>query len=369
MEFLNHLLSLSLDAAPYLLLGLVIAGLIKAFLPESWVRQQLAGKGSVPVAKAALLGAPMPLCSCSVIPVALGIRRNGASKGSTVSFLISTPETGVDSISLTYAMMGPVMAIVRPVAAVLTALSAGIWVNKTESEQTVASSSTSSHGHSHHSSNTSCCASKTEAKEPPTSSCCSPKNASGRTQSKTHKALSGIQYAFGQLFDDILLWLAVGLLIAAAVQTFVPTEWLATWGSGWVAKGIMLVIGIPMYICASASTPIAAGLMLAGVSPGTVLVFLLAGPATNVSTIAVLRNELGNSVMWKYIITVMLGALLSGVLLDSMLADGALDLVEQQHAHAALLPMWLSTLSLGILLLSTIKPIRTAVFASLEHTK
>lgn len=414
MSFFNHLLDLSLDAAPYLLLGLILAGLIKAWLPETWVRKQLNGKGTLPVVKAALLGAPMPLCSCSVIPVALGIRRSGASKGATTSFLISTPETGVDSISLTYAMMGPVMAIVRPVAAVLTALTAGLWVNREkerqatsdklkESDNTNSCCSTKpkkvekSYGggeqqgatdkQQENEKSTSCCSSKQsekieksccggkrqatsdklQAKET-TTSCCSSDSSSQAELAEPGsrlKALRGISYAFGRLFEDILLWLAAGLLVAAAVQTFVPAEWLAQWGSGWLAKFLMLAIGIPMYICASASTPMAAGLMLAGVSPGTVLVFLLAGPATNFSTMAILRNELGTSVMVKYITTVMLGALAAGVLFDALLMGTGVDLVEQHHHHAEMLPLWLSGSCLAILLLATIKPLRQAFFSKL----
>lgn len=432
MSFFNYLLELSLDAAPYLLLGLVLAGLIKAWLPEAWVKKQLSGKGPIPVLKAALLGAPMPLCSCSVIPVALGIRRGGASKGATTSFLISTPETGVDSISLTYAMMGPVMAVVRPVAAVLTALSAGLWVNAASSKSCCASSSSDERSEhcgsakepeakgsccSSKEVNESCCTSPKEAppkatsccssqkveaiekqsarsccgaQEPepvePATSCCGSKNKAApkasscssvtppdssccasevKPSSSMNQAVNGISYAFGRLYEDILAWLAVGLLIAAAVQTFVPSEWLAQWGSGWLAKFIMLGVGIPMYICASASTPMAAGLMLAGVSPGTVLVFLLAGPATNVSTMAILRNEMGLQVMVKYILTVMLGALLAGVLFDALLMGSSLDLVAQHHHHAEMLPLWLSASSLAILLLATITPLRQAFFRRL----
>lgn len=415
MTFFNHLIDLSLEAAPYLLFGLIIAGLIKAWLPESWVRQQLSGKGSKPIVKAALLGAPMPLCSCSVIPVALGIRRNGASKGSTVSFLVSTPETGVDSISLTYAMMGPLMAIVRPVAAIATALTAGLWVNATESEQTsndaIDSAAKSSCCNSKKQSSTSskccgsekaetlpeptasCCSSKPEVSEAkvatesasccssqpkaePSTSCCSsnqeaekpaPTSCCASTKpSQQRPVLDGIQFAFGKLYQDIVWWLLAGMLIAAAVQTFVPTEWLASWGSGWTAKLIMLVIGIPMYICASASTPIAAGLMLAGVSPGTVLVFLLAGPATNMSTIAVLRNELGQRIMFKYIITVMALALAAGVLLDMLLTQQQL-VINQQHHHADMLPLWFSSLCLALLVAAAITPLRDKFFGLFQR--
>ncbi|MBD1389178.1 SO_0444 family Cu/Zn efflux transporter [Neiella sp. HB171785] len=368
MTFFNHLIDLSLEAAPYLLFGLIIAGLIKAWLPESWVKRQLSGSGSKPIVKAALLGAPMPLCSCSVIPVALGIRRSGASKGSTVSFLVSTPETGVDSISLTYAMMGPFMAIVRPVAAIATALTAGLWVNASDSENSQQKPAAASIDEV----TTSCCSKSAPAK-PATSSCCSSKQPAATTTSsccdsksndkaaKESSVITGIQFAFGKLYQDIAWWLLAGLVIAAAVQTFVPTEWLASWGSGWIAKFIMLVIGIPMYICASASTPIAAGLMLAGVSPGTVLVFLLAGPATNMSTIAVLRNELGQNIMIKYIVSVMAMALLSGVALDLLIDQHHIE-IANGHQHSDWMPLWLSVSSLIILIAAAFKPIRDWAF-------
>ncbi|GGA72439.1 hypothetical protein GCM10011369_12770 [Neiella marina] len=385
MTFFNHLIDLSLEAAPYLLFGLIIAGLIKAWLPESWVKRQLSGSGSKPVVKAALLGAPMPLCSCSVIPVALGIRRSGASKGSTVSFLVSTPETGVDSISLTYAMMGPFMAIVRPIAAIATALTAGLWVNASERSSSTSCQDSKSAGQASTSccskpekvepQTTSCCSSKTpqdtadsccapKPKSPPVSSCCETK--SNAKASQGADVIAGVQFAFGKLYQDIVWWLLAGLIVAAAVQTFVPTEWLASWGSGWVAKFVMLVIGIPMYICASASTPIAAGLMLAGVSPGTVLVFLLAGPATNMSTIAVLRNELGLSIMIKYIVSVMAMALLSGVALDLLLEQQQV-LIADGHQHTDWIPLWLSASTLAILVAAAIKPIRDWAFGLINR--
>jgi len=349
MIFLQNLLELCLEAAPWLVLGLVIGGLIKALVPTSFLNKHLSGNGIVSITKAAVFGAPLPLCSCGVIPAALGLRRAGASKPATISFLVSTPETGVDSVTISYALLGPFMAVVRPIAAIISAITAGLLVGKSEE---VAISQKHNHKHS---TEISCCASESTEE---VSSCCEPKAAEvsccssgdkdaesegssccGTSESTSinkgfwQEAWAGISYSFNTLFVDVLFWLVIGLVFAALVKTFLPATFLAEYGSGLPAMLIMLLIGIPMYVCATASTPIGAGLLLAGVSPGTVMVFLMAGPATNISTLGIIGKELGKRALIAYLGGVVSISLLTGFVVDYLVANWNID-VQAQVAHS-----------------------------------
>ena len=363
MTFFNNLLELSLEAAPWLVLGLIIGGLIKALIPTELLHKHLSGSGLPSIVKAALFGAPLPLCSCGVIPAALGLRRAGASKPATISFLVSTPETGIDSVSISYALLGPFMAIVRPIAAITSAITAGLLVGKSEDNVTAATSTAMSANASDKATQTSCCASEA-AKPVVEASCCSAEKLEPKVETSCcasekiekeevadsccgssdeikmeshpegflHKAWDGIVYSFVDLFDKVLFWLCIGLVFAAAVKTFVPVTFLAEWGSGLPAMLVMLVVGIPMYVCATASTPIAAGLLLAGVSPGTAMVFLMAGPATNISTIGVIGKELGKRSLIAYLTGVGVVALLTGFIVDYLVGKLSID-VQGQIAH------------------------------------
>ncbi len=337
LEFWHNLSNIWLESASWLILGLLIAGLMKALIPSQWMNRQLGANSKANIVKAALIGAPLPLCSCGVVPAALGLRRSGASKGSTVSFLVATPETGPDSITLSYALLGPFMAIVRPVAAVVSAIVAGLLVR----QEAAVSGKSSAH------SNSNCCA-KTAA-EP---SCCDTASAPAK-QSKLSEMKQGLGYAFGQLLADISGWLLFGILIAAAIQTFVPVDWLAQWGQGWLAMLLMAVIGVPMYICASASTPIAAGFLAAGVSPGAVLVFMLAGPATNIGTLGIIRKELGQQPLVAYLAGVIVCALGFGFLTDYLLQtfqwQGAIKRVADMEHGFHWLEVALALLLAGII--------------------
>jgi len=347
--FTNNFLTLSAEASPWLLLGLLIAGLMKAWVPTKILSKHL-GSGKLAIVKAALIGAPLPLCSCGVIPVATELRRSGASASATSSFLVATPETGVDSVSVSYALLGPVFAIYRPISAVLSAIITGLLVTtaaitKTETNTKPAKS---------------CCS--TKAIEPQKTSCCVNKNATtSKPNNIYNKTLSGVKYAATKLIDDLIIWLLVGLIFATLVKTFLPTSFLTSYGSGIGAMLIMMVVSIPMYICATASTPVAAGFIMAGISPGTALVFMMAGPATNISTLGVIKKEMGNSVLIRYLVGISSCSLGFGLLLDWVLTVLSIDISEQmQHSHE-LLPLWFGLLCSGTIALLAIKPLRKLI--------
>ncbi|MFT2097609.1 SO_0444 family Cu/Zn efflux transporter [Marinomonas sp. 2405UD66-6] len=398
---LTNFIELFLDSAPWLLIGLVFAGVLKSFIPMAWMNKQLGNNKTSSIFKAALFGAPLPLCSCGVIPAAIGLRRAGASKSATTSFLVSTPETGIDSISLSYAMLGPFMAIIRPIAAVSSAILAGLLVRKEDmldspatepktqssccstktttekkelekkepekKEKTSSSCCSSQAKETVEVAKTSCCSTKQpveeKAQEKPNSSCCSstqtkepaaekaPKKAdvTAATPSFMEKIKSGLSFATSNLVRDISIWLIIGLFFAALIETYVPSSFLAQWGNGIIAMLVMVVISIPMYICASASTPIAAALLLSGVSPGAVLVFMLAGPATNIATLGVVYKELGKRSLIGYLSGVLIGALFFGWLTDLLVNKFAINVTPLIGHDHQLLPEFI-TISTGILL-------------------
>ncbi|MFK5915419.1 MAG: SO_0444 family Cu/Zn efflux transporter, partial [Woeseiaceae bacterium] len=300
--FLDNFIEVTLEAAPWLLFGLLAAGLIKVWIPESFMQRVLGGSGVWPVIKGAFIGAPLPLCSCGVLPAAIGLKRAGASDGATLSFLVATPETGVDSIGVSYVLLGPFMTAVRVVAAIGSAITTGLlamFVLRKRSNYIAANISSEPV--------TSCCSSGScsEVKNEPEpaveeSGCCSSDDCSSTNVSNKNSFMSrnynGLKYALTDIWDDITYWLLLGIVLAALLKTFFPEQALQEWGSGLPAMILMLLVGVPMYICATASTPLAAGLLIAGISPGTVLVLLLAGPATNMATIAILYKEMGRLV-------------------------------------------------------------------------
>jgi len=312
MLFIDHFIALFVESAPWLLMGFTIAGIMKVFIPSELLAKHLGEPGLMATVKAALLGAPLPLCSCGVIPAALGLRRSGASKAATTSFLISTPETGVDSVTVSYAMLGPFMAVIRPVAAISTAITAGLLVGKDTDEPMSTA---------------------------PIKNCCAvnPPRDSNRQESLPSRLKASFQFTFVDLIRDISLWLLIGLGMAALVKAYIPTEFLAQWGDGFMAFVVMALIGVPMYICALASTPIAAGLLFAGVSPGATLVFMLVGPATNIATIGLVKRELGTRALAAYLSSVVGVGFAFGYLTNYLAAYWNIDFFAQtQESHAML---------------------------------
>ena len=357
-DLINNFIELSAEASPWLLLGLLIAGLMKAWVPTKILSKHLGG-GHKSIIKAALIGAPLPLCSCGVIPVATELRRSGASKSATAAFLVATPETGVDSISVSYAMLGPIMTIYRPITAIASAIITGLLVSLIKEDGTNDKTELSPKD----SSMTSCC--NKEALQPAVDltkkvSCCSSQSVSvnDRTAFTQSKTLQGFKYAATQLIDDIIIWLVIGLLFATLVKTFLPQDFLLSYGSGLGAMLMMIVISIPMYICATASTPIAAGFILAGLSPGTALVFMMAGPATNISTLGVIKNEMGAKVLIHYLLGISLCAIAFGSFLDFCLNYYDINISEQMQYSHSILPQWFNLFCALLITFLAIKPIR-----------
>ena len=355
MLLINNFCQLFLLSAPWLLLGLFIAGLINVYLPKDFLNKHLGSEGFVTTVKAALIGAPMPLCSCGVIPAALGLRRAGASKSATTAFLVSTPETGVDSISVSYVLLGPFMAIIRPIAAITSAIVAGVLVGRDDKKEQEAEKG--QHVES------SCCSSKSEViieepsccssqkpEETVESSCCASKEKQKKADGHWQKFSQAVAFSCTKLLEDTVKWLLIGLFFAALIQTYVPADFFTRWGDGILAMVVVILVSIPMYICATASTPIAAGLLLSGVSPGAVLVFMLAGPATNIATLGVVANELGKRAVVSYLTGVIGVAVLFGLLTDFLVKHYDIEVAPMLGEHHEILPYWFA-LSTAILLI------------------
>ena len=304
---------LFVDMAPYLFMGFMVAGLLHVYVPEKQIMKYLGSSaGKVRSAlNATLLGIPIPLCSCGVVPAALSLRKRGATRGATVSFLISTPETGVDSIFITYALLDPIMTLFRPLAALVTAFSAGVAENLFDEKRP----EISDRGIDARKKNVIMLQPKNECTDASCSSC------STVSDSLTTGGRFGVgmRYAFVELLGDISKWLIVGIVFAGIISYAVPYEVISSYlGGGMASMFFMLLVGIPLYICATASTPLAAALISKGMSPGTAFVFLLAGPATNVATITMVTKFLGKRSAAIYVAAIAICSLGFGLLLDAI---------------------------------------------------
>jgi hypothetical protein len=306
--------SILYEAGFYVVFGLLAAGLIHLFVSRDWIVRTLGGRGFGSVVRAAILGAPLPLCSCSVLPAAAALRSKGAGRGATVSFLISTPETGIDSIAVTWALMGPVMAIVRPAAAVVTAMTAGFLETLRDRREP-----------------------PPQVAAPLCTLCNSDDCLHVAKPSRWSRFWTFVLFDMG---DDLGPSLALGLVLAGILGAVVPDNFFERYlGSPWTAMLVMLVVGLPLYVCATASTPLAAVLVAKGLNPGAALVFLLVGPATNLATILVVARMLGKASAVMYVATIAAVSLICGAALD--LAVGALHVnIISGHAHE-LVPPWL----------------------------
>lgn len=314
------------EMAVYLLLGFLVAGLLAVLLPRGRLAGWVGGRGWGPALRAALLGVPLPLCSCSVLPTAFALRRRGAGRGATVSFLISTPETSIDSIAVTYALMDPLITLFRPLAAVATAVVGGVLTDACDSEP---------------------------APSPAAETCaiCGLELLEGHDHSATQKLRRIFSYAFGDLFADLALWLLIGVAMAGLIATFVPLNFFDHLPGGELAAmAIILLIGIPLYSCATASTPIAAALVAKGLSPGVALVLLLVGPATNLATILAVGKNLGRRTLALYLTTVAGMSVLLGLLLNRLYPLLHLSPRALTGSATELLPGWAELLASAVLL-------------------
>ncbi|MBU1230703.1 MAG: SO_0444 family Cu/Zn efflux transporter [Proteobacteria bacterium] len=311
------------QAAPFLLFGFFVAGLLKALAPGDLLARHFGGRGLVSVLKGALVGAPLPLCSCGVLPAAMGLRRQGAGAGATAAFMIATPETGVDSLAVTYAMIDPLMTVLRPVAAILTAVFAGLAANLLPERLIPAL--------------------KVEAAC--ASGCCAGAAAGAAGSGRPGLAArlrAGQGHAYGEMLADIGLWLVLGVLVAGAIAAFVPpTFFLDALGGEFTSMLAMLLVGVPMYVCASSSTPIAASLLLKGLNPGAALVFLLSGPATNATTLTVMARTFGSALTAVYLASIVGCSLGFGFLTNRIYAALGIDIHSVLGTVTEAVPPWL----------------------------
>jgi len=310
MNILNEIWTLLCEMSPYLLLGFLLAGLMHEFIPGKVYTKYLGERSLKSVVLAALFGVPLPLCSCGVIPTAMGIRKEGASKGATISFLIATPQTGVDSIIATYSLMGLPFAIIRPIVALVTAVSGGVMCNAFENEERRMKNEEFS-------------TEQESIEDVGTAAANSSSHSSGAggtffiLRSSFKRALS---YAFGEMMEDIGKWLAIGLVVAGIITAAVPDSWFTIFqGNTFYSILFVLAFSIPMYLCATGSIPIALALMLKGLTPGAALVLLMAGPASNAASILVVGKVLGKRTMLIYLISIITGAVFFGFGIDYLL--------------------------------------------------
>ncbi len=369
--FWDALVELSNAMAPYILFGLLFAGILHELVPESLVTKHL-GKESVgSVVKSTLFGIPLPVCSCGVIPLAASIKKSGASNGATLSFLISTPITGVDSILATYGMFGWVFTIYRVVTSMIMAMAAGILTNvfasqdMRQEEAPKPAPAFSMHTPAARPAAAALATARAASFSPQPkpeveSECCSSGCGCGSDEKKRFSPAAALRYAFGTLLGDIAQPLFWGLMIGALITVAVPenlSDILKTYS--WLSYLIVIAIAVPMYVCATASLPIAAGLMLAGVSPGAAFVFLSAGPATNTVTIGVVKKMLGGRALGIYLGSIVIGSILFGLGLDRLFAREGVSVLEIVHMpeHAGVIAIASSFLLWGMVLYYLIKPL------------
>ncbi|MDA3820756.1 MAG: permease [Candidatus Delongbacteria bacterium] len=319
-EYFNELLYLTAEMAPYLLLGFLFAGMLHVYFPASKMMKYFGGTKLRHLTNASLLGIPLPLCSCGVIPTGVSFYKNGASKSSSVSFLISTPQTGIDSILVTYSLIGLPFAIVRPIVALFSGIMGGWITGKVDNQQFDKSQNPRHH--------------VTEWQ--------------GRSKFK-----SMFRYGFVEFMADIAKWLALGLLLAALISVIIPDGFFEQYiGNDFIGMLILLAAAIPLYVCATGSVPIAAVLMLKGISPGAALVFLMAGPATNIASMTVLGKVFGRKTLFAYMGSIIGSALLFGWIINQFLPrEWFVQALEHAQHSGHFIPLWFKYASAGILVL------------------
>ena len=319
ITFLKDFIKILSEMSPYLLLGFFFAGLLYAFVPQKKIERYFGGNPIKSSALASLFGVPLPLCSCGVIPTGIAFCKNGASKGGTVYFLISTPQTGVDSILATFSLMGLAFAIIRPIAALATGITGGLITSVITKNET------------------------------PTQII---REQEAENKTFRQKFVDVFKYGFVDFIQDISKWLVIGLLLAALISALIPDDFFNILNLPPILQMLLvLVVSIPLYICATGSIPLAAILILKGLSPGAAFVLLMAGPATNAATITMIGKALGKKSLFAYLGTIIIGALSFGLLIDYILPmRWFIDITNQHlgHNHSEQISWW--QISSGIIL-------------------
>lgn len=336
-----HLLE---DAAVYILFGLMAGGLLKTFLSPEYVARHLGRGRLMSVLKAALFGVPLPLCSCGVLPAAAALKKQGASRGAIAAFLVATPETGVDSISITWALLDPIMTVARPVAAFLSAVAAGLSENLINPPESAPASKSDV-----------VCAGGCGC-----SGDCASEKDDFRAADKSLAARLGdsLRHAAIDLWEEIAGWFWLGIVLAGVIGVLVPETMFGRYlGGGLSSMLLMLAVGIPLYICASASTPIAAAMILKGVSPGAALVFLLVGPATNVTSMSVLVGLLGKWATVRYLVAISVVSVLCGLAVDEIYRLSGIEARAVIGQAAEFVPQALRTAGAYFLVLLSVRPL------------
>ena len=296
-DFINEVSNLFVEIAPYLILGFIVSGFLYMFTSKEMITKNVGTPGFMSVLKASILGVPMPLCSCGVIPVSTSMYKRGATKGATLSFLISTPQTGVDSILLTLNQMGPQFAIIRPIVALITGVIGGMFGDLI-SDNDYKSTANIKHKHE-------------------------PKS-----------LLDGLKYSFITLPQDVIKPLIKGIIISGFISILLPNDFFASYNlTGITAMIIIAIASVPIYVCATASVPIAMMLISKGLEPGAAFVFLMAGPATNAATISVIINSLGKKIVYVYISVIFISSIIFGLLINAFLDPNSLPM-NMHHGHS-----------------------------------
>lgn len=333
-DFFRSLLMVTGEMSPYLLLGFLIAGILHVFVPQRFYSRYLSRDNKFAVLWAALLGIPLPLCSCGVIPTAIGLRNEKASKGAVASFLIATPQTGIDSILATFSVLGLGFAIIRPVAALITGVCGGLLVNRLVKED--------------------------DGKGPMESAC--------RVESG-NRVWRVLRYAYFDMIQDIGLRLVIGLLVAALIQVLVPDDFFLHFGSNPLLQMlVILIVAVPMYICSTGSIPVAAALMMKGLSPGAALVMLMAGPAVNLASILVVRKALGARFTTIYLLVIVGFSILFGLLVNAI-GFNVVPMAGQDACCAgeALVPSAFKTICSILLTLFILFALTMKLFSKFTH--
>jgi len=330
VTYLNEIWQIMLELSAPLIFGLLLAGVMRVYFPTGLVHAHMSRANFSSVFRASLIGVPMPLCSCGVVPTAIGLRDQGASKGATTSFLISTPQTGVDSVLVSASMLGWPFAIFKLIAAFVSGIAGGLLVNRLT----------------------------TEDKEVNVE-----KQQGTDYQSSQDKFITVFRYALFDLLASIYLWLIGGILIAAAITTLVPADFFhqLAWTQGLAGMLLVLLIALPLYVCTTASVPIAASLIASGMPAGTALVFLMAGPATNVVTFGAIYRALGLKVLILYLGTVIVASVGLGMAFDFVIDTRVSKTVAHVHHNFYWWQIFSAYLLSGLLLMLTLKGLKNRI--------